>query len=70
MFDNDDEARAAALEFAQDIAAFWEDRLGDGLLGVYLLGSLAHSGFNRRYSDIDIGLVGETALEDGMLEEL
>lgn len=70
MFDTDEDARAAALEFAQGIAAFWEDRLGAGLLGVYLLGSLAHGGFNRRYSDIDIGLVADTPLDDGMLDAM
>lgn len=70
MFDNDEDARVAALEFAGDIAAFWNDRLGDGLLGVYLLGSLAHGGFNRRYSDIDIGLVAQTALGEDALDAM
>ncbi len=51
----EDSARA----FARAVAAFWEDTLGTRLLGVYLLGSLAHGGFSPRYSDIDVGLVAE-----------
>jgi len=70
MTTSDDEVRAAALDLATDVAGFWRDRLDDRLLGVYLLGSLAHGGFNRRYSDIDVGLVAEDALADGMFEEM
>jgi len=55
----DDNARSDALAFAEAIASFWRRRLGDRIFGFYLLGSLAHGGFNRRYSDIDIGLVAE-----------
>lgn len=66
----DDVARAAALDFARDMAAFWRDRLGDRLAGVYLLGSLAHGGFNRRYSDIDVGLIAERGLTDDMLDDM
>ena len=66
----DDAARAAALELAGHVAAFWRERLGERLLGVYLLGSLAHGGFNRRYSDIDVGLVAEDGLADGMIDEM
>ncbi len=36
--------------------------LGDALLGVYLLGSLAHGGFSRRYSDIDVAVITEAGL--------
>ncbi len=32
------------------------------LLGVYLIGSLAHGGFSRRYSDIDVAVVTEAGL--------
>ena len=49
----------SARAFAREIAAFWESTLGTRLLGVYLLGSLAHGGFSPRYSDIDLGLVAE-----------
>lgn len=66
----DDAARGAALDLANHVAEFWRNRLDGGLLGVYLLGSLAHGGFNRRYSDIDLGLVAERGLADGMLDEM
>lgn len=59
----DQRARAAAIELAERVAAFWEARLGARLLGFYLLGSLAHGGFNRRYSDIDVGLIAEDGLD-------
>jgi predicted nucleotidyltransferase len=68
--DADRDARDAATELSRGIAAFWRDRLGHDLLGVYLLGSLAHGGFNRRYSDIDLGVVSEIALTDDMLDAM
>ncbi len=62
--------RAGALEFADAMAAFWEDRLGPQLLGFYLIGSLAHGGFNRRYSDIDLALVAENGLDETLLDRM
>ena len=70
MASPDDEARAAAIEFAEDLQHFWEQRLGESLLGVYLIGSLAHDGFSRRYSDIDLGVVAEDGLKDGDIEAM
>ena len=64
----DDDVRSAALDLAHGMAAFWEDHLGEQLLGVYLVGSLAHGGFNRRYSDIDMALVAREGLTDAMLD--
>jgi hypothetical protein len=64
MIDSDDNVRAAALDFTHAVAAWWRDRLGPDLLGVYLLGSLAHGGFNRRYSDIDIAVIAEKPLPE------
>ncbi len=55
-------AATAAREFATICAGQWQLHLGDQLLGVYLLGSLAHGGFSRRYSDIDVGVVTEAGL--------
>jgi predicted nucleotidyltransferase len=55
-------AANAARDFAATCADRWQMHLGDGLLGVYLLGSLAHGGFSRRYSDIDLGVVTEAGL--------
>jgi hypothetical protein len=68
MPDTDEIARLAALDFAGAMAAYWQETLGAGLLGVYLIGSLAHDGFNRRYSDIDLALVSEDGLTDAMIE--
>ena len=64
----DRNAYAAALELSNAMAAYWKELLGKNLLGFYLLGSLAHGGFNRRYSDIDLGLVAEIPLTDAMLD--
>ena len=55
----DDSTVAAARMFAASVAAFLDAKMGANLLGIYLLGSLAHGGFNRRYSDIDMALVTE-----------
>ena len=55
-------AAATARDFAAALAARWQARLGDQLLGIYLLGSLAHGGFSRRYSDIDMAVVTEAGL--------
>lgn len=64
MTESDETAREAALELASALGGFWRDRLGDNLIGFYLLGSLAHGGFNRRYSDIDVGLVTENGITE------
>ncbi len=66
MATTDDDVRNAAGEFAKAMAAFWQDRLGAELLGVYLLGSLAHGGFNRRYSDIDMAVIAENGLTEDL----
>jgi predicted nucleotidyltransferase len=64
----DDSAVAAARAFAGRVAALLEAKTGAGLLGVYLLGSLAHGGFNRRYSDIDLALVAENGIDQATLD--
>jgi predicted nucleotidyltransferase len=64
----DDSAAAAAHMFAESVAAFLDTKIGANLLGVYLLGSLAHGGFNRLYSDIDVALVTESGIDDAMLD--
>lgn len=68
MPDSDETARLAALDLADAMAAYWQETLGAGLLGVYLIGSLAHEGFNRRYSDIDLALVSEDGVTNAMIE--
>ncbi len=66
----DDDVRIAAGEFAKGMVTFWQDRLGAELLGVYLLGSLAHGGFNRRYSDIDMGVISEHGLSEELRDDM
>lgn len=63
-------AAAVACDFAAALAARWQELLRSDLIGVYLLGSLAHGGFSRRYSDIDIGIVCETGLTPERLDTM
>src|SRR5262249_4929471 len=63
-------AAAAAREFAAAIVGACDGRLGPRLKGAYLIGSLAHGGFSRRYSDIDVALVAEDGLSDAELGAL
>ena len=63
---NNTAAAEHARGFARGIADDWQERLGERLLGIYLLGSLAHGGFSARYSDIDVALIstdGVTPIE-------
>jgi predicted nucleotidyltransferase len=55
-------AANAARDFAATCAAAWQTHLGHSLVGVYLIGSLAHGGFSRRYSDVDVAVVTESGL--------
>jgi predicted nucleotidyltransferase len=66
----DEEARIAAVDFARDMAEFCRAQFGPQLLGAYLLGSLAHGGFSRRYSDIDMLLVADDGFEPAALAAL
>jgi len=64
MLTTDQQVRDTATGLARNLAAFCEDLLGPHFIGFYLLGSLAHGGFNRRYSDIDVALVSEHGIDD------
>jgi hypothetical protein len=66
----DESAQAAAVDFARRIVPFWPAELRSELLGAYLIGSLAHGGFSRRYSDIDIALVTEAGLSPQTLDRV
>ena len=68
MSDSDEAVREAAIEFAKQLCQSAVGRLGNEFLGFYLLGSLAHGGFNRRYSDIDIALISEYGVDEAFLE--
>jgi hypothetical protein len=61
LADSNERARTEAIDFARRLVRHWQDALGTELLGAYLIGSLAHAGFNRRYSDIDLALVTAAA---------
>ena len=63
-------ARTAALKFADAVASSYQAQLGQRLIGVYLIGSLAHGGFSHRYSDIDVLLVTEDGLDTAELTTL
>ncbi len=66
--DTDEEARTAAVDLARCLVPYCQAELGAELLGVYLIGSLAHAGFNRRYSDVDLALVTEAGLRPTVLD--
>jgi predicted nucleotidyltransferase len=68
--DADERAKAAAIDFARRLVVHWQAALGGELLGVYLIGSLAHAGFSARYSDIDIALVTTMGLSPEALDRL
>jgi predicted nucleotidyltransferase len=59
-----------AVDFARRIVPFWQAALGSKLLGIYLIGSLAHGGFSRRYSDIDMAVVTQEGLSPQTLDRV
>src|SRR5262245_47724798 len=63
-------ARTTAIDFACRLVGHWQPALGTELLGAYLIGSLAHGGFSRRYSDIDIALVTTAGLSPQALDRM
>ncbi len=48
---------AAAREIAAEAARAYQERLGERLIGAYLLGSLSYGGYSPAASDIDLALV-------------
>src|SRR5262249_38252790 len=66
----DEAARIAATDFACRLASRCQTTLGSELIGAYLIGSLAHSGFSPRYSDVDIVLFTETGLSQECLDRM
>src|SRR6185436_5521387 len=61
---------AAAREFARALCAQWQSALGDELLGIYCIGSLAHGGFARRYSDIDMAVIVQKPMTPAVIDAL
>ena len=45
------------LDYVARVAAYFKSALADSLIAAYKLGSLAHGGFSKIYSDIDVGLL-------------
>lgn len=71
MADNGDETeRDRARSFVVRLVADADRMLGDRLLGAHMIGSLGHGGFNRRYSDIDVGLIVRVGLAQSELDGL
>src|SRR6202521_1811620 len=68
--DPDELARTAAIDFARGLVPHWQEALGTELLGAYLIGSVAHAGFSRRYSDIDVALVTAAGLSPEALDRV
>jgi hypothetical protein len=68
--DPDELAKTAAIDFARRLVPRWRESLSIELLGAYLIGSLAHAGFSRRYSDIDIALVTAAGLSPSALDRV
>src|SRR5262249_12481482 len=63
-------SEAAATDFARRLIPIWRSALGDDLLGVYLMGSLAHGGFSARYSDVDLAVVTEAGISAPTLDRV
>jgi len=68
--DPNDLARTAAIDFGRRLLPHLHCILGTDLLGTYLIGSVAHSGFSRRYSDLDMALVTAAGLSPRALNSI
>lgn len=67
---NNRDAAEQARRFARGIGDYWQEQLGERLLGFYLLGSLVHGGFSARYSDIDVGLIAAEGVTPAEIEAM
>lgn len=65
-----DSIRDQALDFGRHLAVAVAGDFGAGLLGAYLIGSLAHGGFGPRYSDIDLLILTEGGLSPDEIERI
>jgi hypothetical protein len=66
----DEAASSAAAAFGKALVAKWQAAVGRELLGAYLIGSLAHGGFSRRYSDIDVAVISENGLNAATIDRV
>lgn len=53
-------------EFVARAAGHLSAQLGDRVVEIYRLGSLAHGGFSRLYSDIDVGVLLDGSAPPGL----
>lgn len=67
---SDTAAAEQARGFARGMADYWQEQLGERMLGFYVIGSLAHGGFSTRYSDIDVGLVSTDGVTPNEIEAM
>lgn len=58
----------SAVDFTQRLGELWSRDVGGRLCGIYRIGSLAHGGFNSRYSDIDIAVIVDEPLTTDELD--
>ena len=63
-------ADASVIAFARAVADYCESEFRGQLLGAYLIGSLAHGGYNPRYSDIDMALTTAAGLVSTAIDEM
>jgi predicted nucleotidyltransferase len=63
-------AESAARDFARTLCVRWQSTLGGGVLGIYCIGSLAHGGFSRRYSDIDMAVILQEPMAPAAVDAL
>src|SRR5258705_4998898 len=63
-------AKTPVVDFARRLVPLCQAVPGVELLGVYLIGSLAHGGFSRRYSDIDMAVVTQAGLSPQTLDRV
>jgi hypothetical protein len=58
------------MDFIHRLVPRCQEMLGTDLLGAYVIGSVAHSGFSWRYSDVDMALVTTEGLSPSTLDRL
>jgi len=61
---------AAFIEYVEKVAVILEQKLGDNVLGVYRIGSLAHGGFSIVYSDIDVAVILQKPPPQSKIDEV
>jgi hypothetical protein len=69
-FDLDQQSQAAAIGFARSASIYWTSEMGARIRGAYLIGSLAHGGYSRSYSDIDLALVMDNDVDAAAIDEM